>query len=158
MKEIWINIDEDGFYQVSNLGRVRSWNKYAMKSRLDKPKVVKQKETRNYKFVYIGNNKTKYVHRLVAEAFIPNPENNTQINHIDRDTHNNRADNLEWCTYQENTRHSIQQPITLIKDGVIKKFDYTKDAADFLGLTQAANISRLRSGKAKTVFGWSMLK
>ena len=157
MKEIWEQVNSNPLYEVSNLGRVRSWNKYGGRRR-DEPKVLKLKETRNYKFVFLGGSNSRYVHQLVAEAFIPNPERKSQVNHLDKDTHNNCVENLEWSTPRENTRYSKAEKITLTKDGVVKHFDCIQDAADFLDLTQAANLSRLRSGKAKTVYGWAMLK
>ena len=88
----------EDFYEISNLGRVRShgsirsvkpWNNYCV-----------AKLYRN------GNCKTAYVHRLVAKAFIPNPQNKHFVNHKDGDKRNNHADNLEWCTRQENEIHA----------------------------------------------------
>ena len=55
-----------------------------------------------------GKCKKKYVHRLVAEAFIPNPKHKPIVNHIDADRSNNSADNLEWCTQAENIQHCIK--------------------------------------------------
>jgi len=64
---------------------------------------------KNYRMVTLsedGKTKSRYVHRIVAEAFIPNPNNLPQINHIDGDSHNNNVENLEWCTAQENQNHA----------------------------------------------------
>lgn len=103
--EIWKDIDGyDGYYQVSNMGNVRN----AVKS-----KILKQQKSRNgYLTVSLTkNNKltTYRVHRLVASAFIPNPDNKPSVNHIDCDPLNNKAENLEWCTAQENSNWMAKQ-------------------------------------------------
>ena len=105
MKELWheiVGFEED--YQVSNFGKVKSYkrkNKSILKESLSK---------RGYKRVTLyKNNKQFYysVHRLVATAFIPNPENKPHINHIDGNKMNNNVDNLEWCNQSENILHKI---------------------------------------------------
>lgn len=95
----------EGLYQVSNLGRVKRLFKNN-KSNILKGKIDKD----GYNEVILSQHQTKKfcrVHRLVAEAFISNPDNKPQINHKDRNKLNNNADNLEWVTAQENTKHCI---------------------------------------------------
>ena len=101
MEEIWKDIEgTDGRYQVSNFGRVRSF------ARNPKGIILKTQIYRSYESVGIcktrGKSQTTPVHRLVAQAFVPNPNNYPEVNHKDENKSNNRADNLEWCTRQYN--------------------------------------------------------
>lgn len=103
--EVWKDIKGFNNYQVSNLGNVRSknWGKRGICRNL-----VPKKHNRGYLFVELvsdkGEKKAFLIHRLVAEAFIGNPNNLPQINHIDENKLNNNAENLEWCTQSENIK------------------------------------------------------
>lgn len=102
MEEIWKEIeDTNGLYFVSNLGNVRKKEKSIKKTeRIDGYIKVR--------INYGDYVKNLFVHRLVAIAFIPNPDNLPQVNHIDGDKSNNTVTNLEWCTEKENQKHRIE--------------------------------------------------
>lgn len=106
MEEIWKDVKGyEGIYQVSNLGRIKSLSRNTKNQYAYKEKIIKQiKDKRGYLIVNIKKRATK-VHRIVAEAFIPNPNNLPQVNHIDGNKLNNNVDNLEWCTQKENIQH-----------------------------------------------------
>lgn len=113
MKEEWRPIPGfEGLYEVSNLGQVRNCRKRKSKSLFNEVLAQHVNGSRGAaKYISIGlwkNNRPtyRYVHRLVAEAFIPNPDNKPFVNHIDGDPSNNCASNLEWCTAQENMQHA----------------------------------------------------
>lgn len=102
MKEIWKTIDRyGGLYQVSNLGRVRNCDGLVMSQKPSKDGYVRILLYKDGKY------KAEYAHKLVANAFIPNPDNKPEINHIDANKSNNYVDNLEWVTRSENHHHAV---------------------------------------------------
>lgn len=112
--EIWRDIPNyENKYQVSNYGNVRSLNRNIEctqnnkeYTRIYKGKMLIQGDVDGYKTVYLD--KTYMVHRLVASAFIPNPDNKPEVNHKDRNHANNHISNLEWVTKAENTKHALE--------------------------------------------------
>ncbi len=114
-REVWKDvIGHEGLYQVSNFGNVKSLDRIVNKlnsiSYLRKGKICTQSKS-NLGYMTVGftiNNKkvNKYVHKLVAEAFITNENNYPQVNHMDCDKTNNRMYNLEWCTNSQNHIHA----------------------------------------------------
>ena len=92
----------EGLYEISNLGKVRNHKGETLKQG------IKRTNCTCYKLVNLwkdGRYYKKYVHRLIAEAFIPNPDNLPMVNHKDEDGTNNSIDNLEWCTREYNVNY-----------------------------------------------------
>lgn len=111
-QEIWKDIKNyEGLYKISNLGRVKSLPKYAGRS-YRKEKILKTYLDKNgyVKVILCKNNKTRFlsIHRLLAEAFIPNPNDYPQINHKDENKQNNSLNNLEWCTCKYNINYGTR--------------------------------------------------
>lgn len=113
MNEIWKDVKGfEGLYQVSNLGRVRSLDR-RKNNHFFRGRILRQpKDKDGYCLVTLNDGKRSKmgrVHRLVALAFIPNPENLPEVNHIDENKENNRIDNLEWCTTKYNLTYGSRK-------------------------------------------------
>lgn len=113
-KEIWKDIDGyEGLYKVSSYGNVLSL-KYCGSNR--KHLLAPNIDHRGYLMAHLskrGKTKTFKIHRLVASAFIPNPDNLPQVNHKDGDKLNNCVDNLEWCTCSYNVKHAYDTGLSM---------------------------------------------
>lgn len=176
MKEIWKDIKGyNGVYQVSNFGRIRSNGfKYLQKSRkgvsFEKyamPKIISQSYTvEGYLVVGLtkdGKTKQHKVHRIIAEAFIKNPDGKTMINHINGQKDDNRIENLEWCTSKENTQHAhatglcgingkSKQVAKLDEDGnIVEVYESGLQAAKANGhYNSASNLTKIcRNGRGR---------
>lgn len=159
MTEEWRDIvGYEGLYQVSSLGRVRSLDRVI--ERNGRPSCLKGKVLSGCRFgrgyLMVGlskNNEVKLVgiHRLVAQAFVPNPNNLPQVNHKDCDKTNNRVENLEWCSALYNLTYDDRhinvglkergkkapnrRKVKVFKNGEwFMTFVSAKDTADFLGV------------------------
>lgn len=167
MEEKWKVIDGfDGMYEVSNLGRVKS---FAVSP---KGKILNGQDTNGYRRVCLGIGERNFylVHRLVAEYFCEKPsEECNVVNHIDGNKTNNIYTNLEWTTQYYNTHHAIDNgmwenrertkfvPVTAIdKQGDVYLFESIKDAIEMFGLKESAHtgISSCCRGKVKTAYGY----
>lgn len=181
MQEIWKDIPNyQGFYQISNFGNVKSLCFGARNiKKSNKQKLLKSSPSNcgYYKVELYKDGKSKmfYVHRLVANAFIPNPDNKPQVNHIDGNKANNSVSNLEWCTHSENQRHAIsmglrksspmldrkgklsplRKPILqYTKDGVfVKEWDCISDVARYFNCG-VCNIIRSLKNESQTSCGY----
>ena len=172
--EIWKNINGyEGVYQISNYGRIKSLERVfphlgghrSIKTKICK--LQKDKGTGYSKYVLSNNGKKspKSVHRLVAETFIPNPQNLPFVNHRDEIRTNNCVENLEWCTPQYNLEYSnvnqriaeklYKRVVQYDKDwNVLNIYKTTGDAARALGLSGYSSIARCCKGEIGSVKGF----
>lgn len=148
----------EGLYKVSNFGRVKNRRKIK----------YQQDNNKGYMAVHLSKNakpRWHLVHRLVAQAFIDNPDNKATVNHKDGNRANNNVNNLEWATYSENNRHSYRSngrtspfaiPIYCVETGKIYKSSY--EASRDTGISQAC-INRCANGILKSASGthWGIL-
>lgn len=171
MKEVWKDITEyEGVYQVSNLGRVKSLDRIIInkngRKRLRKGKILNSLMNKSGYFkvcLYKDNNiKNMYIHQLVAKAFIPNPNNLHEVNHIDEDKSNNVVDNLEWCDRNYNINYGTRNKkvsksiIMYDKQGnKLKEFNSMLSAERYLNKPNGqSNISACCNGRCKTAYGY----
>ena len=178
--EIWKDVKGyEGFYQVSNLGRVKSLERDiyfpngTIIRHMEEKILVPALNNNGYSYVNLcknGKTKKEYVHRLVAMAFIENPENKPMVNHKDEVKTNNVVDNLEWCSAQENINYGTRtaRAAQNHKDFKLgnnprakavfcvelnKKFDCITRAGKELGVNINCIVSVCR-GKTKTAGGF----
>ncbi len=137
----------EGYYEVSNYGRVRSTSYKGTK-------ILKPQGLRYLHVILCVNQKKeiKLVHRLVAETFLLNKDNKAQVNHKDGNKHNNHVSNLEWCTSEENNLHAYNNNLLnryenrpqakLTKEKVLEIPKYIKQGATTDDLAKLFNVSR----------------
>lgn len=149
----------EGLYQVSNLGNVKSLGNGDNNSNVGKERMLKlQKDKDGYLTVFLSIHNYKKlhkVHRLVAQAFLPNPNNYPQINHKDKNRSNNNVDNLEWCTAQYNADYSVSKPVNQYSlDGIyIATYKSIKEASRKTGTDQTGIVDCCK-GRLKTSGGF----
>ena len=145
-KELWKDIfGYEGKYMISNLRRIKSLDY----RRSGKERILKQYKNKDgYLFVQLtkcGDCKNYRTHRLVAQAFIPNPENFSEVNHIDEDKTNNCIENLEWCdrlyncnfgTRNERRAKSKSKSVMCLETGEV--FSSAKEAQEKTGIFASA--------------------
>lgn len=172
--EEWKDIDGyESLYQISNKGRVKSLERQCRTKnylrRVPEKIISYCHDTYGYPIVTLhkcGKKKTHTIHKLVAKAFIPNPNNYPSVNHIDENKDNNCVENLEWCTVKYNNafgtrneriKRSQQRPILQLDNSgnLIKEWKGMNELCKITGYDQSL-ISRVCNGKVrhKTAYGY----
>lgn len=160
--EIWKKvIGYEGIYEISSLGRVKSLERFVDvkngKRKVHPRFLTSLINNRGYLQVKLSKNnvlKTKQPHVLIAEAFIPNPDNKKEVNHINGIKTDNRLENLEWNTHSENVKHAydtgliVKMGIPIIDNCSGQTFKSIKEAADF-NLISYSTCKNYLNGKRK---------
>lgn len=155
----------EGYYEVSNLGRVRSVERRIVLITRDgkdrpcvfKEKILKQSEEKKAKYNWLprkyvglskdGKSKRFYVHRLVANTFIENPNNLTDVNHKDGNPFNNNVSNLEWVSRKENIQHAFENKLIKTEKPVAKLSDSGAVLEVYRSESEACRVHGVRQGK-----------
>lgn len=163
MKEVWKDVSGyEGLYQVSNMGRVRSFPRNG--SRTNQEIILRQhKNRKGYSVVCLsklGMQKLCKVHRLVAMAFIPNIANLPQVNHKDENKQNNCVDNLEWCDVRYNNVYNkrmqkiaqkISRKVKCLETNIV--YNSIAEASRMTGISHS-NIVYVCQGTYKQIKGY----
>jgi len=174
--EEWVDVKGyESIYSISNKGRVKSLKRTCIRNGLvyemdEKLISINNKRYKNVILCKKSIKKDKLVHRLIAEAFIPNPYKKPFVNHIDGNKYNNSLDNLEWCTHKENQRHAVETGLIQTKGGshplskrigmfdkdgsLIEEFEYMKDVTNRLGFRTLNLIRKVAIGERETAYGY----
>lgn len=155
----------EGLYKVSNMGRVMSFNRPRGIGRRAEGRILKLAHyTNGYLWITLCKDKQHHafsISRLVAKHFVPNPKGYPEVNHIDEDKENNRADNLEWCDRKYNCNYGhrndpISSPVVqLTLDGkFVREFCSQQEASRITGIQQS-DISRCCTGRRKSSKGYT---
>lgn len=180
--ELWKDVvGYESYYEVSNLGRVRSKERVLPHNinkgnYVKKSKVLSTQIRKGYVFVCVcvnGIRKALPVHRVVAKAFLPNPENKAQVNHIDGDKTNNKLENLEWATAKENVDHAVRTGLikkgsrssrSILNEDIVREIKIKLNNGDtqlsivrWLEVTHGIKVSRGLIGRISNGSAWSQV-
>ena len=165
--EEWRLVKDYPMYEISSLGRIRSYYN-ASHGKRTTPKLLAIKIDKiGYSFVHLKNEKGRKplrVHRLVAEAFIPNPENLPEINHLDENKQNNCVNNLEWSSRLHNVRYSKvwktnQTAINQydLNHVFIRTWESISEAARAINVTPQCIFCAIRDNRSGAGYYWEYL-